>query len=254
VDTTRLESQADRLLQAHLFDLAARSDRDCTMYCTRFLDERQVFLAQQWLAGRADCQVFFWGGYPEAQRKICCMYPEWMQPEAEEVPVVCLTFSYRESNTLTHRDFLGAFMSCGIQRETVGDIVTGSGRTQAIVTEAVAPLLQDVSKIGRCGVKVTDQMPFAMPLLQDFREIRGTVAALRLDAVAALAIHESREKTVRLLQQGRIEVNYCPVLSPSFVLCEGDLFVVRGYGKFRIRSVTGLSKKGRLHILIEQYH
>lgn len=242
------------MLQAHLLDLADRSSRDCTMYCSRFLDERQVFLAQQWLSGRADCMMRLWGGYEDAQRKICCMYPEWMQLENKDLPLVCLTFQYRESDVLTHRDFLGAFMACGIQRETVGDIVTGSGKTQAIVTEAVAPLLCDLTKIGRCGVKGTDSIPFDMPLVQNFREISGTVASLRIDAVASLAIHESREKTVRLLQQGRISVNYSEVTAPSYALRVGDLFVVRGCGKFRIKSVTGLSKKGRLHILIEQYH
>ncbi|MBQ8515383.1 MAG: RNA-binding protein [Ruminococcus sp.] len=249
-----MESQADRVLQAHLYDLIERSSRDCTMYCTRFLDERQVFLAQQWLSSRADCQVRLWGGYDGAQRKICCVYPEWMQLENEDLPLVCLTFQYRESDGLTHRDFLGAFMSCGIQRETVGDIVTGTGRTQAFVTEAVVPLLRDLTKIGRCGVKVSDSQPFDMPLVQNFREISGTVASMRIDAVAALAIHESREKTVRLLQQGRIEVNYSEVTSSSLPVDEGDILVVRGCGKFRIKSVTGLSKKGRLHILIEQYH
>lgn len=242
------------MLQAHLLDLAARSSRDAAMYCSRFLDERQVFLAQQWLSGQVDCQVRLWGGYDDAQRKICCVYPEWMIPETDEIPLWCLTFSYRNGDCLTHRDFLGAFMSCGIQRETVGDIVIGSGRCQAIVTEAVAPLLRELTKIGRCGVKVTDNVPFDMPIIQNFREISGTVASVRIDAVAALAIRESREKTVRLLQQDRITVNYSAIASASHALNEGDLFSVRGYGKFRLKSVTGLSKKGRLHILIEQFH
>ncbi|MBQ8688078.1 MAG: RNA-binding protein [Ruminococcus sp.] len=248
------ETQADRLLLAHLLDLAERSSRDCIMYCSRFLDERQVFLAQQWLSGRSDCQVRLWGGYDDAQRKICCVYPEWMLPEDAEPPLVCLTFRYRETDSLTHRDFLGAFMSCGIQRETIGDIVIAAGKAQAIVTEAVAPLLRELTKIGRFGVKVTDDVPFAMQTAQNFREISGTVASLRIDAVAALAIRESREKTVRLLQQDRITVNYSQAASPSLMLSEGDLFSVRGYGKFRLKSVTGLSKKGRLHILIEQFH
>ena len=145
-------------------------------------------------------------------------------------------------------------MSCGIQRETIGDIVIAAGKAQAIVTEAVAPLLRELTKIGRFGVKVTDDVPFAMQTAQNFREISGTVASLRIDAVAALAIRESREKTVRLLQQDRITVNYSQAASPSLMLSEGDLFSVRGYGKFRLKSVTGLSKKGRLHILIEQFH
>lgn len=248
------EVQADRILEAHLDDLIMRSSRDSSPYFSHFLDERQVYLAEKQLGGRADCGVMLWGGYESAQRKICCVCPEWMKPESSMAPVVCLTFRYRETDSLTHRDFLGAFMSCGIKRETIGDIITGCGITQAFASDTVAPLLRELTKIGRCGVKVTDSEPFMMEPEQNFREISGTVSSLRIDSVAALGIRESREKTVRLLQQGKIEVNYCEAVSASMPVCEGDIFTVRGYGKFRLKTVTGLSRKGRLHILIEQYH
>ena len=247
------DSLDDRILTAHLCDLAERANRDCTGCYTRFLDERQIMIAEKTLLGRADCNVKLWGGYEKARRKICCVYPEWMEPDESLAPIVCLTYKYRCGEKLTHRDFLGAFMSCGIQRETVGDIVIGKEKAQAIVTQAVAPILRDITKIGRIGVKVTENGSFDMPLQQNFREISGTVSSLRIDSVAALGIRESREKTVRLLQQGRIEVNYSEITSPSVKLSEGDVFVVRGFGKYRLKTVTGLSKKGRLHILIEQY-
>ncbi len=247
-------TREDVILQAHLNDLADRCGRNCTVQCSRFLDERQGYLAEQWFGRRGDCKVMLWGGYESAQRRMFAVFPEWAEPAAEEIPLVCLTFRFRGGDSPTHRDFLGAFMSCGIQRETVGDIIVGDGVAQVFVTKAVAPLLRELSKVGRWGVKVRDDEAFSMECKQNFREISGTVASLRIDTVAALAIHESREKTVRLLQQGRIEVNYSEVTAPSHVIEEGDIFVVRGSGKFRMKSVTGLSKKGRLHILIEQYH
>lgn len=248
------DSQDDRVLIAHLQDLADRLERNCMGCFSRFLDERQLFIAEKTLKDRADVNVVFWGGYENAQRKICCIFPEWSEPDTASVPIVCLTYKYRSSDKLSHRDFLGAFMSCGIQRETVGDIIIGENKAQAIVTEAVAPLLREITKVGRCGVKVTDNETFDMPLQQNFREISGTVSSLRIDSVAALGIKESREKTVRMIQQGRVQINYEEITSSSIKLAEGDIFVVRGFGKFRLKTVTGLSKKGRLHILIEQYH
>ncbi len=248
------DSGNDRVLIAHLNDLAERAIRNCTGCYSRFLDERQVFIANKTLLGRSDINVRLWGGYENAQRKICCVYPEWIEPDDSQVPIVCITYKYGNMVKLTHRDFLGAFMSCGIQRETVGDIIVGNGKTQAIVTDAISPILGQLTKIGRCGVKPTDAEPFDMPLQQTFREISGTVQSLRIDSVAALAIKESREKTVKILAQGHIELNYTEVTSPSLIVNEGDVFVVRGHGKFRLKMVTGLSKKGRLHILIEQYN
>lgn len=248
------DSGGDRVLIAHLDDLAERAVRNCTGCYSRFLDERQIFIANRTLLGRSDINVGLWGGYKNAQRKVCCVYPEWMKPDYSQVPIVCITYRYGSMVRLTHRDFLGAFMSCGIQRETVGDIIVGDSKAQAIVTDAVAPVLRQLTKIGKCGVKSTDAEPFDMPLQQNFREISGTVQSLRIDSVAALAIRESREKTVKMLGQGRIELNYAEVTSPSMLIDEGDVFAVRGYGKFRLNMVTGLSKKGRLHILIEQYN
>lgn len=247
-------SSDDYVFIAHLEDLAERAVRSCTGCYTRFLDERQVFAANKAFSGRSDINVRFWGGYKEAQRKLCCIYPDWMEFDENNVPIVCLTYNYGNMVRLTHRDFLGAFMSCGIQRETIGDIIVGDRKTQAFVTETVVPILIQLTKIGSCGVKATDVKSFDMPLQQNFREISGTVQSLRIDSVAALAIKESREKAVKILKQRRIEINYEEVTSSSLLIEEGDIFVVRGYGKFRLKMVTGLSKKGRLHILIEQYH
>lgn len=248
------DSQDDRILTAHLLDLAKRSIRNSTVYFSRFLDERQMFIAEKTLCERTDIKTFLWGGYENAERKICCVFPEWSEHDTDIVPVICLTFRYRSMDKLSHRDFLGAFMSCGIQRETVGDIIVGDDKAQTMVTKEVAPLLMGITKIGRCGVKATDTECFDMPLQQNFREISSTVSSLRIDCIAAAAIKESREKAVRMLRQGKIEVNYEEIMSPSIKLNAGDVFVVRGFGKFRLKTVTGLSKKGRLHILIEQYH
>lgn len=33
----------------------------------------------------------------------------------------------------------------------------------------------------------------------------------------------------------------------------GDVFSVRGYGKFRIDTMDGVSRKGRYHITIQKY-
>ncbi len=247
-------SQEDRVLIAHLQDLVDRAERNCMGCFSRFLDERQLFIAEKALKNRTDVNVVFWGGYENAQRKICCIFPEWAELDMVSVPIACITYKYRSNDKLSHRDFLGAFMSCGIQRETVGDIIIGENKTQAIVTDTIVPLLREITKVGRCGVKVTDEETFNMPLQQNFREISGTVSSLRIDSIAALSIKESREKTVRMIQQGRIQLNYEEVTSSSIKLAEGDIFVVKGFGKFRLKTVIGLSKKGRLHILIEQYH
>ena len=41
--------------------------------------------------------------------------------------------------------------------------------------------------------------------------------------------------------------------SASGKMEEGDVFSVRGFGKFRLKEIGGLTKKGRIRICVEKY-
>jgi RNA-binding protein YlmH len=56
-----------------------------------------------------------------------------------------------------------------------------------------------------------------------------------------------------MIQQGNMERIGHTVLLPSEHMQTGDIFVIRGSGKFQLISVSEPSKKGRLHVFIEQY-
>ena len=147
---SRLSSE-DRLLVSHIADMM---DICGKIYCPKFssfLDERQAALAQSVLNERGFERYGFYGGYENASRKVLGVFPEYC--EDEEYPVSAITFRYRENDKLSHRDFLGAFMSRQIKREMLGDIVVGKGSTTAFVYNTVkAVLLSEITKIGSVGV------------------------------------------------------------------------------------------------------
>ena len=77
----------------------------------------------------------------------------------DSFPVTALEFTYREQDDLRHRDFLGSLMALGIRRDTLGDILTGKGRTVIFVRDDIVPfLLSDVDKIGRVGLVMVDHV------------------------------------------------------------------------------------------------
>ncbi len=86
------------------------------------------------------------------------------------------------------------------------------------------------------------------------REIAGTVAALRLDAVLALGFGLSRSRAVLLVKGGLVAVNGSPVETPSRRLKEGDRLSVEGRGSLEIAALTGESRKGRQRIKLYKFY
>lgn len=241
------QQEADRILQAHVSDMVKRG---AFRSFTAFLDMRQyTMLASQLQAG----SYRFFGGYPQAERGILCIHPQDFPPEDDEFPLVCLTFTHRESDKLSHRDVLGSIMAQQVQRDTIGDIIVTSGKIQCFATPTAAAVCLQLEKIGRVGVKVTDSLPFSCEIHQEMREISGTVAAPRLDAVLRTALNTGRNACAEFIRGGLVSLNYVQVQDVSCHVAEGDVFSVRGHGKFRLSELSGPTKKGRLHITIEKY-
>ncbi|MBR2284183.1 MAG: RNA-binding protein [Ruminococcus sp.] len=247
----------DRLFAARLSDMAERSGRTGSCVYSHFFDEGQCAAAERQLPHELPPGILYrlWGGFPEARRKMLAVYPDYLEESVqEEYPMTCLTFTYRKEDSLTHRDFLGSFMGAQLKRETIGDIVAGEGRAQALVTDTAASLLlSSVTKIGRTGVKITDTQPFDMEVRQEFRLISGTVASVRLDSLTALAANISREKAAGLIRSEKVEVNHLPAASVSMELNEGDILSIRGFGRFIFSGSGSETRRGRIHVELKKY-
>ena len=251
-----MNDPADKLFEARLSDLTFRAERSGAGVFSHFLDERQCVIAEQWCSRNCGgLRYLLWGGFPEARRKMLAVYPVYCQDYIMEgFPMVCLSFSYRNEDSLTHRDFLGSFMGARLKRETIGDIITGEGLTQAFVTDVAAKDLSSaVTKIGRVGVKVSTDLPFQMDTSQEFKEISGTVASLRLDAVLSGLLNAGRAAAEGLIADGRVCVNSFAVQKATKKVTAGDVITVRGAGKFKIISAGGATRKGRERVLAEKY-
>jgi RNA-binding protein YlmH len=242
------------LLKSRLYDMISLSEKNFMPVYSDFLDERQIFTVSSELSHICFRNFVFFGGYDNAQRKILCIHPAYFIPESQDFPLNIIQFSYRTSDILTHRDFLGAVMSCRIKREKIGDILVGDGIAQMMTYNSVSDcILNEIAKIGRVGVKVSIADKCTVETIQKYHDIKGTVASMRLDCILSLAVGKSREKTVQIIKKDGVDINFRTVFSPSAVINENDVFSVRGYGKFILREISGLSSKGRYHVLIQKF-
>lgn len=240
------------MLSAKLRDGLALSRK--RPYFLGFLDEGERAFCEDLLKRDREASFLFWGGYQEAERSLLGLFPDYLEPGTELFPLTPLTFSYREEDPLTHRDFLGSFMALGVERDVVGDILTGKGWCVAFVRREMEQYFcQNLRKIGRTGVRVAVGMEEPLPIRREFLELSGVVASERLDCLVAFLCRTSREKAAGLIASGMVMRNHREILSASERLSEGDVLSVRKYGKFIIDRLGPLTSKGRLSVQCRKY-
>ncbi|MBO7217096.1 MAG: hypothetical protein J6V50_00170 [Clostridia bacterium] len=200
------------------------------------------------------CKYEFFGGYEDAERLFFGVFPDWCEDRSSFWPVVGVTFTFRAQDKLSHRDFLGALMSLGITRETVGDILVEEGRAVVFLNrDILSAVLDGIQKIGRVGVIAKEGVSLPLPGASIMTDITETVASLRLDSVVAALIKTSRSKAVTLIEEGLVSVNSLSVEKTTKTVTHGDKITVRGYGKFVIESALGRTKKDRIVLIAKKY-
>lgn len=241
-------NQEEKDFYRHILDLIEIGDKIHAPKFSFFLTEREQQLAM--LATESfGAECGFWGGYEFAARKM------FSTPSACEIdyPLEAVTFFFRAQDKLTHRDFLGALMSLGIQRSQIGDIAVSDGAAVVFASKNIFSLiLSEIDKIGRVGVRAEPGIKIEIPR-QKFEEVTAIVASPRIDAIVASICNISREKAALMVKSGNVTVNGVEVNSSSKNLEILDTFTVKGYGKFIYSQLCGETKKGKYHILINKY-
>lgn len=249
----------ERLLLARALDKLELCRRRSIPAHTGFLSPQERVAVEALIRASGGPPHVFFGGYEGAERTVCAFLPDWMEPEdwtlGEDCPVCAVRCTWPESESLSHRDFLGAALGLGITREKLGDFLVGQGRCDLLVLRELEDfLLQSLDGAGRVRLKrrAVPLGELEPPQLQ-LKLVRDTVATLRLDAVAASAFNLARGKAADLITSGRVQLNYRECVKPDRPVAQGDVISCRGLGKCAVKEAGGLSKKGRIMIVLERY-
>lgn len=246
----------DRVLLAKIWDKIGAGMRKNIPANTGFLTLRELELCR-YLFGSQE-GLFPFGGYDGAERQMLVYLPEYLEKDAlydEDAPLVCLRATFFDGDTPTHRDFLGALMGAGIARETVGDICVGKGQCDFFVTAEIAPyILQNFTGAGRTKVHL-EQIPLTEVSIPEpeTKEIRDTVASLRLDSIISSGFRIGRSAAAQYVSAGKAAINGLPCEKPDKAVDAGDKISVRGLGKLLLRTVNGQTKKRRISVVIDRY-
>ena len=244
------------MLLAKLWDKVTAGMRRSITASTCFLSPREQEMARYLFGDTEGLHGF--GGYADAERRMLIFLPEYLDTDAlmgEDSPVVCLRAQFYEGDSPNHRDFLGALMGIGIGRETVGDICVGKEHCDFFVTAEIAPyLLQNLTSAGRAKLRLS-----AIPLSEasipepEVKEIRDTLASLRLDSIISSGFRIGRSLASQYVGAGKAAIDGLPCEKPDKQISEGMKISVRGLGKIKLKTVNGQTKKGRISVVIDRY-
>ena len=246
----------DRMLLAKLWDKINAGMRKNIPANTCFLSPRELEMAK-YLFGEPD-GLYAFGGYGDAERKMLVYLPEYLEEDSlygEDSPCICLRASFYQGDSLSHRDFLGALMGAGIGRETVGDICVGKSSCDFFVTSEIAPyILQNFLSAGRTKLSL-QQIPLAEADIPEpeVKEIRDTLASLRLDSVISSGFRIGRSLAAQYVSAGKAAIDGLPCEKPDKAVAEGMKISVRGLGKIKLFAVNGRTKKDRISVVIHRY-
>lgn len=248
----------ERLLFAKALDQALFAMKRRQPAFTDFMDRAKCARFAERLRGIRDLQVTLFGGTEDCERQMMGFSLAEEELSLEEFPIKIIKIRRKSKKfgqaDLSHRDYLGSILGLGIDRGKVGDILVAEDSAVCFVAEEISPyitaVLEQVSKTA--VVAEETEGADAVPLRQTETK-RLTVASMRLDAVAGEAFHLARGKVQTLIDAEKATVNWNIITNTSHLLKEGDMVSLRGFGRFRIKSIGGKTKKDRIGLEIEKY-
>ena len=221
-------------------------------YLTDFLDPRQSYILETLVRQETELRYSFYGGYEQAERKRCLIFPDYYQPEDEDFEVSLYEIHYPSKfASLSHGKILGTLVGTGIKRSYFGDIISDGERWQVFIAQEVEQfVVTQVTKIGKVAVRLEPKKYTELILPKDsWTEERGTVASLRLDSVISEIYNISRQRSKQLIESGKVKVNWTENTRPDFFLELLDIVSIRGFGRIQIQGLEGKTKKEKYRVL-----
>lgn len=250
-----IRDQEEKALLARVLDRVETVLKNHRCALTNFHDPYHTGLIISMLERIPGLDFAVDGGHPAAERVRTALFPDYLDESQVNFELILLSVegNFKMVKT-THRDFLGSILGLGIKRELIGDILVTPRGCQVIVAREVASYLRaNLTKVHRVGVEV-EEISFEELSLPEVtvKEIRTTVASLRLDAVAAAGFGMSRSRIAKEIQAEKLNLNWCSS-GLSTLVQEGDMLSLRGRGRVEVAEVKGGTKSGRISIVLKRF-
>lgn len=242
-------------LAARLIDLADSVAKGRPYAVSEFVSPGAVQIGETIQAHVPSLVLKSFGGYEGAERVKLAFVNSDFEGTVDYGITACRATWDARYRLLGHRDILGSLMGLGIDRARFGDIVMGESNAVILADTTLYPYVQqNFTKVAMVTVTI-DEIPLndIAPRQEKVKEIKTTVASLRLDAIASSGFGISRTKAAEAIKGERVQVNWQPAKGASQDVAEGDVISLRGKGRMELVQITGTSRKGRIGVLLKRY-
>ena len=245
------------LLKKRLGELAEKSYRNNQYLFTNFLNMAEMNAFYEMKREISHVPVTAFGGTQNCERLMLRFGSEELFGYEEPFPICCIhirPLMEKFADDLTHRDFLGAIMNLGIEREVVGDISIKGKSAYIFCTEKIAPYLAEhLVQVKHTSVmcSILEEVPAILSPTLEPREV--IVPSERIDAVLGKLCNLSRSQSAEAFREKKVFVNGRQCENNSYQLKAGDVVTCRGFGKFIYQGVKYGTKKGKSCVEVSVY-
>lgn len=228
---------------------------------TNFFTEEEQNKIQQY-ADKQKWQNYIWyGGYENAERKMLMIYPEKitdvMENEknfAEVIKILQIILPSENYGKYEHRNYLGAIMKLGVEREKIGDILVEREGAYIILEETVEKFLMNqlpnLTRFTKAKIENIPLKEVKVPEKQ-MQERTIIVSSMRIDNIVAELAKCSRKIASSYIGEERVFINHEIIKKDYKEVKEKDKITIRGKGRFIIEEKIRNTKKDKIALKIK---
>ena len=238
-----------------LVDFAEQALKNQKYKLSGFLTPFEQSMAETIAKTLGGLNVDFDGGFEGAERRRAAFcHEDFAGTPAFEIAVIKAEWN-GEFARLSHRDVLGSILSLGVEREVVGDIIATKEFAKILVDKKLVDyFVTNLKRIGDAPVETTlDELSEIAPKEERVKEIKATVASLRVDSIAAAGFGMSRSKAATEIAADKVKLNWQTVKNAAQSIKEGDVLSMHGRGRLEVAEIRGQTKKGRISIVLKRF-
>ncbi len=242
-------------VKKRLLDMADRSYRNDQYIFTDFLSMADMAVYYEAEKEFIYAGVTVWNGEGRCERGMIRFGNPDSFGYVEDFPIDILCIKplmQKYSEELSHRDYLGALMNLGIERDVIGDIITDGTKAYVFCESKMTAYISDeISRVKHTSV-ITEKVDTVPDMIyRQPKEVVIQINSERIDGVVAKVYHLSRNDSASLFASGKIFLNGRLMENYSHSLKAGDVVSVRGYGRFTYTGAGSLSRKGKINATVE---
>lgn len=170
----------------------------------------------------------------------------------DEFKIVVYKIKYNKKYyEITHRSILGSIMALGIKRECIGDILITEDRNAyfACTREISEYIYNELHQIGNATVELEIEEAEIENVIR-YEEKLHFLSSMRLDVILASSYQMSRSEAFEYIKNGLVSVNHVVTQNPSKIITLNQELSVRHKGRVKIKEIGGISKSGRIAVVL----